>query len=147
MPILGNTNDTKNSQSSSDIDDGTKVSDYVAWYLGGVDNRAEYPASATTPEGLSRTVDFSGPTRRLLPSVIQEATRSATVNSANSEVTYTDSETEEQVTEAENHNQIVACAKSNAPFLIGNCHIVLINYPTPPLTIVCRELNKSYFRL
>jgi len=147
LPILGNTNDTKNSQSSSDIDDGTKVSDYVAWYLGGVDNRAEYPASATTPEGLSRTVDFSGPTRRLLPSVIQEATRSATVNSANSEVTYTDSETEEQVTEAENHNQIVACAKSNAPFLIGNWLVVGTYTPVECYDGGGKKANDKVFRL
>ncbi|QQG41889.1 MAG: hypothetical protein HYV90_01090 [Candidatus Woesebacteria bacterium] len=111
LPILGNTNDTNNSQTGDTIDDGTKVSNYVAWYLGGVDNRAEYPGDATTPEGLSRIVDFSGPTRRLLPSIIQEATRSATVASANNQVTYTDSETNQTVTEAENHNQIVVCGK------------------------------------
>src|SRR3990167_9463143 len=37
LPILGNTEDVKNSQSASDaLDDATKMNEYVSWYLNGV---------------------------------------------------------------------------------------------------------------
>lgn len=93
LPILGNTQDTKNSVSATDnIDDGTKVSNYVSWYLGGVNGRAEYGST-------DLNVDFSGPLKKLLPSIVQDATRIQTISAAS-----------KPADNPENHNQIVVCA-------------------------------------
>ena len=43
FPIMGNTEEVKNSQNGGDTyDDATKVNEYASWYLSGVNNRAEY---------------------------------------------------------------------------------------------------------
>ncbi len=127
LPILGNTELTGNSQNAEDsMDDGTKVSNYVAWYLGGTNTKAEYGATdPTTKEGVSRIVDTSGPLKKLLPSTIQDATRLNTINSASLEVTYIPDgegppiEVLDPVTEPENHDQIVVCANKDGSGLFN----------------------------
>lgn len=119
LPILGNTQDTKNSQSSAEIDDGTKVSNYVSWYLGGTNDKAESAIDPTTPEGISEIINTSGPIKKLLPSIIQEAARTNVINTYDDTSKYTDDESGKTVTEQQNHNQIVVCDKSNIP-LIGD---------------------------
>ncbi len=133
LPILGNTNDTKSSQSQDEIDDGEKVNNYVAWYLGGVNNKAESATNPKTAEGLSKIVDFSGPVKKLLPSVIQESTRSAVIKSSTDQVTYVDEETNETVTEANTHNQIVVCGKEGEGGFFGWIQNVLNLGKTNPV--------------
>lgn len=97
LPILGNTELVKNSQNQEEeLDDAQKVNDYVAWYLNGVINRAEYPFVGTrTEEDIRKVVDFSGPLNKLLPQEIQWISRSKTVKNA--------------VAGDEQHNQIAGC--------------------------------------
>jgi hypothetical protein len=101
LPIMGNTEDVKNSQNSDDtLTQADKMSNYVSWYLNGVVNRAEYGTSANTDFDL---VNFSGPLQKLLPNDILQAQRILSVENAKSS----------------NHNQIVVCGQSNIP-IIGN---------------------------
>lgn len=125
LPILGNTQLTKNSQSATDqIDDGTKTSNYVAWYLGGTNDKAEYPTDPATVEGMSKIIDTSGPLKKLLPSIIQDAARLDSIKAAspaNAAAYTTDTEnvqnaTPVPVTENQTHNQIVVCASPNGLF-------------------------------
>jgi len=115
LPILGNTELTKNYRSNSDIDDGTKVSNYVAWYLGGTNDRAEYGyTDPTTAEGVSEIINTSGPLKKLLPSIIQEAIRLETIENVTELEKVTDEGDEDltgpkQVDTVQNHNQIVVC--------------------------------------
>jgi hypothetical protein len=84
LPILGNTELVKNSQNPEDkIDDATKVNEYVAWYLGGVNNRAEYGDSKNTD---TETVNFSGPLQKLLPSTILDLQRIESIQNASKRV-------------------------------------------------------------
>ena len=93
FPIAGNTENVINSQSQVDeLNDAQKVNEYVSWYLNGVINRAEYGDTKNTD---SEIVNFSGPIKKLLPSVIQEAQRIDTIQAA-------------AVTR---HNQIAVCAQ------------------------------------
>jgi hypothetical protein len=119
LPILGNTQLTKNSQNNADqIDDATKLNEYVSWYLNGANDKAEYaPTDATTTEGISKIVDFSGPLKKLLPSIIQDAQRVKTITY--DQETYTsendDGTAGAEVTEPANHDQIVVCADKSGP--------------------------------
>lgn len=102
FPILGNTEDVKNSQSSDEtLDDAEKVNEYVSWYLSGVNTRAEYGEPST-----EQIVNFSGPIQKLLPEAIANAQRIKVVNGAINE-------------DMQNHNQIVVCGQSSVP-IIGN---------------------------
>lgn len=93
LPIMGNTEDVANSQSSADtLDDAQKTNEYVSWYLNGVIDRAEYGSTKNTD---SNIVNFSGPIKKLLPSVIQEAQRIDTIQAAG----------------ITRHNQIAVCAQ------------------------------------
>lgn len=94
LPILGNTELTKNSQSNSDqIDDAQKMNEYLSWYLSGVINKAEYDKSDS-----NTLINFSGPVNKLIPQAIQQAERIRSIKSAK---------------KAERHNQIVVCAQEN----------------------------------
>jgi len=113
LPILGNTELTQNSQSSTDqIDDATKMSEYVSWYLEGTLNRAETGSVNNTD-----LADSAGPIQKIMPQVILQAQRVATIASTSGTTTYTpdndDGSTSpvQPVTEPESHNQIVVCAK------------------------------------
>lgn len=125
LPILGNTQLTINSQNSTDqIDDATKVNEYISWYLNGTIDKAEYPATDTTIQGgVSKIIDFSGPLKKLLPSVIQDSERIDSINQASQNVTYTPDNSENPqttpttTTEAENHNQIVVCYNKQVQIL------------------------------
>ena len=93
LPIMGNTEEVIDSQNPNDtFDDAQKANEYVSWYLNGVINRAEYGDTKNT-EG--EMVNFSGPLKKLLPSVIQEAQRIKTIQAA----------------VATRHNQITVCAQ------------------------------------
>jgi len=92
LPIMGNTEDVTNSQSSTDsLNDAEKMNGYASWYLNGVVNRAEYGTSKNS----YNTVNFSGPIQKLYPSALLEAQRIDSINGALKET---------------NHNQIVVCA-------------------------------------
>ncbi len=111
FPILGNTEQVKNSrEGTEEFDDATKVNEYASWYLSGVNNRAEY--GENTDE---RVVNFSGPIQKLLPKIIQEAERIKTIKNSVKEVP-SDAEEEESSSsdsQVANHNQIVVCGDSN----------------------------------
>ncbi len=93
FPIAGNTENVVNSQSQVDeLNDAQKVNEYVSWYLNGVTNRAEYGSAKIDNSSL---VNFSGPIKKLLPSVIQEAQRIDTIQAA----------------ATTRHNQIAVCAQ------------------------------------
>ncbi len=109
LPILGNTEDVKNSAKDSDsIDDATKVNEYVSWYLNGVNNRAEYGSSKNTAY---ETVNLSGPIQKLFPKAIQEAQRIQSIKNASITTSYTTDDGQGVENEPENHNQIVVCAE------------------------------------
>lgn len=91
LPILGNTEDVANSQTSAEtIDDAVKTNEYVSWYLNGVIGRAEYPSiSMDKEQDVRKLVDFSGPLLKLLPqeklndyraNTVKQAVRSKTQN-------------------------------------------------------------------
>jgi hypothetical protein len=95
LPIMGNTEDVKNSQNSEEtLDDAQKVNNYVSWYLSGVNYRAEYGNSKVDANSL---VNFSGPINKLMPSIILDAQRIKTIANAGNQ----------------NHNQIVVCGESS----------------------------------
>ena len=62
LPIMGNTQD--------DFDDAQKVNEYASWYLSGVNDKRENE-NATDDQ----IVNFSGPVKKLLPSMVQDAQR------------------------------------------------------------------------
>jgi len=120
FPILGNTQDVKNSQSSSEtIDDSEKVNEYVSWYLSGITDKAEY--GQTDP---GKIVDYSGPVKKLLPQAIQENARIKTIETASTEVEIINEVTGETETDTLNHNQIVVCAQEGVLGIWGktNAH-------------------------
>jgi hypothetical protein len=103
FPIMGNTEDVKNVENSEDlIDDATKVNEYASWYLSGVNDKAENKEATD-----EQIVNFSGPVKKLLPSMIQDEQRIKTIESATNQTTYEDEDTGKDITEAENHDQIV----------------------------------------
>ena len=109
LPIYGNTENVKNVTNSGDeFDDAQKLNEYVSWYLSGVSGRAEY--GEVTADQL---INYSGPLKKLLPQVIQEAQRIRTIESVSTDTTYTDSESSPdsstEIVEKGNHNQIVVC--------------------------------------
>jgi hypothetical protein len=95
LPIMGNTEEVKNSQNSEEtLDDAQKVNNYVSWYLNGVNYRAEYGSSKVDANSL---VNFSGPINKLMPSIILDAQRIKSIENAGKE----------------NHNQIVVCGENS----------------------------------
>lgn len=108
LPILGNTELTSNSQNANDqIDNGTKMSEYVSWYLEGTQNKAESGANDA-----SNTVDFSGPIQKIMPQAILDAQRIDTIDTIKTNVPQVDEDGNSTgKTEASNHNQIVVCAE------------------------------------
>lgn len=109
FPIMGNTEQVKNSQEGTEeFSDAQKVNEYASWYLSGVNNKAEYGENTE-----DRVVNFSGPIQKLLPKLIQEAERIDTIKKAIVNEPYVDEDTGETITEPQNHNQIVVCSKGN----------------------------------
>lgn len=109
FPILGNTQDVKNSQTPAEaLDDTQKVNEYASWYLSGVTDKAEY--GKTNPD---KVADFSGPAKKLLPSIIQDSLRIKTIETASKRVNFKDEDSGKTTSDTENHNQIVVCGKSN----------------------------------
>lgn len=118
LPILGNTELVQNSQNSTDqIDDATKMNEYVSWYLNGVNNRAEYGDQKTTND---EVVNYSGPIQKLLPGAIADGLRVASIASASGQTTNTPDDDQQDIppSGSQTHNQIVVCA-SHSPGLFG----------------------------
>lgn len=115
FPILGNTEQVKNSQTKDDtFDDATKVNEYASWYLTGVVNKAEYGENKNTPNEL---INYSGPIQKIMPQVILEAQRITTIDSISGNVSQDTEDTETApAVQPGNHNQIVACG--NPQYLI-----------------------------
>jgi hypothetical protein len=122
FPIVGNTELTKNSQSAVDkIDDATKVNEYLSNYLSGTTDEAEYGST-----NLGKIIDFSGPVKKLIPGIIQDAQRMATIKYLTTSETYTPDETvpvgqtaATQTDEAIIHNQIIVCTRKALPLVPG----------------------------
>lgn len=115
LPILGNTEDVKNSQSSDEtLDDAEKVNEYVSWYLSGVNTRAEYGEPST-----EQVVNYSGPLQKLLPSAIADVQRIKVIESIDKKSTVTNEADGTKTESTQNHNQIVVCGQSSIP-IIGN---------------------------
>lgn len=109
LPILGNTEQTANSQNATDqFGDAQKVNDYVSWYLAGASQKAEYG-----PDTADKLVNFSGPSKKLNPGVIQELIRFKSLRNAGVKPDFTDPDTGITTQESDNHNQIVVCTESN----------------------------------
>lgn len=101
FPVAGNTEDVANSQTSKEtLDDLAKVNEYVSWYLNGVTYRAEYGDTKNTDY---ETVNLSGPLKKLLPAVIQEAERTKAVEEA----------------KTTRHDQIVVCGQEGFFNILG----------------------------
>jgi hypothetical protein len=76
--------------------------EYVSWYLNGVTDRAEYGDIKSTDS--ATFVNYSGPLKKLLPSVIQDAQRVLIVDSG--------------IAKTQNNDQIVVCAgEFGIPFI------------------------------
>ncbi len=115
FPILGNTEQVRNSLDGVDeFDDATKVNEYASWYLSGVNDRAEYGVASD-----DQTVNFSGPVKKLLPSIIQDAERIRSIENVSEELDFIDEDTGKEETSKLNHDQIVGCAESKYWFGIG----------------------------
>lgn len=116
LPILGNTELTLNSQNGSDqLDDATKLNEYLNWYLNGTLDRAENGQTDT-----GKVVDFSGPVKKLLPSIIQDAQRMGSIANISKDVsvdTETNATIKSGAKEKANHDQIVVCANKQIPLL------------------------------
>lgn len=116
FPIAGNTEQTANSQNASDqIDDATKMNEYLNWYLNGTTDRAEYGNNGLT-------VDYAGPVKKLLPGAIQDAQRIATIKNLSTSATYNIEQPQnpgqqnvpQATTEpAVTHDQIVVCTNND----------------------------------
>jgi len=102
LPIMGNTEDVRNSQQSGGFDSAEKVNEYVSWYLNGVTGRAE-----DGPDNINDTVNFSGPIKKLLPQSIQYEHQIETIEKALARDVNDDGKSQER----NRHNQIVVCAK------------------------------------
>jgi hypothetical protein len=120
LPILGNTNVlTANSQKPTEmIDDPTKMNNFVSWYLGGVNNRAEQGEVKNTEY---ETLNLSGPLQKLLPSIIQDKARIDSVTASYTTVSSApdagEANPDPVVNEPSNHNQIVVCANNSMSIL------------------------------
>lgn len=150
FPILGNTQNVSNSQVAEDeFDDAQKLNEYVSWYLSGANQKAEYG-----DDTWDKTVNFSGPAKKLVPSVIQEWQRFATLHKAGVYLEYTDAEDMEgsprdidpeeagvQVEETFNHNQIVVCTQQN--FLGINIPNFVPNFIGSLRPVPCYGYNDS----
>jgi len=115
LPILGNTENVQNQQGGAEeLDDAQKVNEYVSWYLSGVTGRAEY---GDNPD---KIIDYSGPIKKLLPSIIQDAQRIKSIDQTTEEFKFIEEsdvagEPGVEVSGVQRHNQIVVCADgSNA---------------------------------
>lgn len=115
LPILGNTELTNNGKDGvGSMTEGTMINNYVSWYLNGTIDRAEYEKSNN-----SQIVNSSGPVKKLLPGVIQDAVRKEVIKTPTKDGSTTDDDTGEVSEKAENHDQIVVCAKEGGGGLLG----------------------------
>ncbi|MCK4588401.1 hypothetical protein KAT60_01130 [Candidatus Woesebacteria bacterium] len=116
LPIMGNTEDVRNSQRSDGFDDAEKMNEYVSWYLNGIIGRAENePIDPETEEGIRKIVDFSGPLKKLLPQSVQHKYQIRTIEKALAGDVNDDGESQER----SRHNQIVVCAKEKGIDFLG----------------------------
>jgi len=123
LPILGNTQDVKNSQNADPgFDDATKVNEYVSWYLSGANSKAETGTSTN-----DQIINYSGPIQKLFPSAVQDFERKKTIESVTKTVTYDDTDAGTQTdpkttttSEPANHDQIVVCANKNILGVFGH---------------------------
>ncbi len=125
FPIAGNTELPLNSQNTNDqIDNANKVNEYLSWYLTGTTDKAEY--GTTNPADIA---NFSGPIKKLLPGIIQDAQRIETLKLLTTSQTYSPDDTPQNpgdvpgpsgpltTDQAITHNQIVVCTQKALPFL------------------------------
>lgn len=115
LPILGNTELTANSQNATDqIDDAQKMNEYLSWYLAGTNQKAEYGV-----DDPNKTINFSGPAKKLLPATIQELIRFKVLHDAGTKEEIIDEETLVETKETFQHNQIVVCTEHNSFDILG----------------------------
>jgi len=100
LPIMGNTEDVRNSERSDGFDDAEKINEYVSWYLNGVTGRAE-----TGLDEIDSIISFSGPIKKLLPQTIQHKHQIETIEKALAKDVNRDGESQDK----SRHNQIVVC--------------------------------------
>ncbi|TET26352.1 MAG: hypothetical protein E3J76_00400, partial [Candidatus Aminicenantes bacterium] len=116
LPIMGNTEDVRNSQRSDGFDDAEKMNEYVSWYLSGIIGRAEdEPINPETEEGIRKIIDFSGPLKKLLPQSVQYKYQIRTIERALVKHVNEDGESQER----SRHNQIVVCGKETIIDILG----------------------------
>lgn len=100
FPIMGNTED--------DFDDAQKVNEYASWYLNGVIDKRENEDATD-----EQIVNFSGPVKKLIPSMIQDVQRISIIESAEKIVEPSPNSSaplevdDVPVNEPGNHNQLV----------------------------------------
>lgn len=158
FPILGNTEQTANSENpDEEFDDAQKMNEYLAWYLSGTNQKAE-----RGNDTIDETVNFAGPVKKLLPSVIQEFQRFVVLHDAGVSSEYTDTEEMEgsprdidpnkegvQVDETHNHNQIVVCTTKNVRFFGFNINNPWVGeeIPTPCYSGGGKKANNTSYRM
>jgi hypothetical protein len=104
LPIAGLTEGdfVVNSEKQPDpegIDDETKMSEYLSWYLSGVPDRAEY----SPDEDINKSINLAGPIKKLLPWLVQNEIREEVVGQAG------DTRHNQVIGCLDNFNQAVAC--------------------------------------
>lgn len=111
LPIMGNTEDQ--------MDDATKMSEYASWYLNGIIDKSE-----TKDATNDQIVNFSGPVRKLLPSMIQDAQKISIINSATESATVFDDVVGADVTTKQNHDQLVIDKKRLSTWSNGSLSLL-----------------------
>ncbi len=94
FPIMGNTED--------EFDDATKMNEYASWYLSGVIDKKENEEATD-----EQVVNFSGPLKKLLPSMIQDQQRINIIKTPLTPVSVTEEDDGSTVEDRENHDQDV----------------------------------------
>lgn len=94
FPIMGNTED--------ELDDATKMNEYASWYLSGVIDKKENIEPTN-----DQVVNFSGPLKKLLPSMIQDQQRINIIKTPLTPVTVTEEDDGSSTKDMENHDQDV----------------------------------------
>ncbi len=80
LPIVNNTTLVPNRiNKANELDDETRMNEYLTWYLGGTVFKAYENPIEDTAASIEKLINFSGPLNKLLPDYILELQRALTV--------------------------------------------------------------------
>lgn len=108
LPILGNTDDSKNAFGDGTLDSATKLNEYVSWYLNGTNSNPTETGPQEEDTLAGNIINFSGPLRKLLPNRIMRdiISGSGDPNGEHAEGTAQDA------IAGTRHNQVIGCTNT-----------------------------------